>query len=207
MIQDTQLGSKQSISETRISSTSNTEQEATTAADNSNSTNPTMQPQPFAIRLHIAYTGLTFKNDSQDPQDAQRETLFARLMQHHLARYNIFTTHAWEARSIDEQDKIIYDFIVLFGDQLWPGKKAARAHLAVPNVRDRKARSFICSFDSHWSQRRNGIRSGHPSTLAGARAESKVGKALMRYVSVLLLPGVQARVEDEQSLVEGILRV
>lgn len=176
-------------------------------------------------RLHAAYIKLTFRCLQTD-QDARREQLFRRLVLHHLLQHNMYTLFDWS--QLEAQQTCVYNFLQAYAKQLWPGKKAERSHLAHPELQPPSKRSFVGSIDDHWSARRNRrptvkarkinadgkedsviveIQTGFGhDTQIGGMAFSKVGKALTRYVDVLLEPALaDADVEDAQRLVEAIV--
>jgi hypothetical protein len=190
------------------------------------------QTKSHTTRLQTAYLKLTFRYDPSSPtfdQDARREQLFCRLVQHHLLNHTIYTIFDW--RDLEAQQTCIYNFLQAYAKQLWPGKRAERAHLSNPELQPRSKSSFIGSIDSHWSQRRNGNASKakvkakargrsdsaggdveaqqvgfeHCSEIGGM-AFSSIGKALTRYIDILLEPGLAgAEVEDTASLIGGIV--
>jgi hypothetical protein len=190
------------------------------------------QTKSHSTRLQTAYLKLTFRYDLSTPtgdQDIRREQLFRRLVLHHLLHHGIYTLHDW--RDLGVQQPCIYNFLQSYAKQLWPGKRAERLHLANPELQPRTKRSFVGAIDSHWSQKRNGraepnkkkaraadedgehgnghvqprIGFEHCSEIGGM-ALSSIGKALTRYVDVLLEPALAgAVVEDTARLIEGIL--
>lgn len=173
-------------------------------------------------RLHAAYVKLTFRCLLTD-QDIRREELFRRLVLHHLLHDNIYTTFDWCV--LKAQQTWVYEFLQAYAKRLWPGKKAERLHLANPELQPPKTRSFVGSIDDHWSARRNGkpvvktrksevdgaenveAQTGYGvDTQVGGMALSKVGKALTKYVDVLLEPALaNANEEDVDRLVEAIV--
>jgi hypothetical protein len=174
------------------------------------------------IRLHAAYTKLTFRCLPTCDQDARRERLFKRLVLHHLLQHNMYTTYDWAIPKA--QQECLYNFLQAYAKQLWPGKKAERSHLANPELQPYQKRSFIGSMDSHWIARRNGNapkvidtckvnegideaqRAYDQHSRIGNMAYSRVGKALAQYVGLLLEPGLEnAEVEDVEKLVEAIV--
>jgi hypothetical protein len=189
------------------------------------------QTKSHSTRLQTAYLKLTFRHEPSTPtgdQDIRREELFRRLVQHHLLQHTIYTLFDW--RDLSVQQPCIYNFLQSYAKQLWPGKRAERLHLANPELQPRTKRSFVGAIDSHWSQKRNGpvpkskargksdgaeegdervvqprIGFEHCSEIGGM-ALSTIGKALTRYVDVLLEPALaDARVEDTARLIEGIV--
>ena len=185
------------------------------------------QTKSHSTRLQTAYLKLTFRYDLSTPtgdQDIRREQLFRRLVLHHLLHHGIYTLHDW--RDLGVQQPCIYNFLQSYAKQLWPGKRAERLHLANPELHPRNKSSFIGSIDSHWSQQRNGnaakkarvksedgggcgekmqVGFGHGSEIGGMGL-STIGKALTRYVEVLLEPAIaNAEVEDTARLIEGIV--
>ncbi|KAM0708972.1 hypothetical protein Q7P35_003008 [Cladosporium inversicolor] len=185
----------------------------------------TKQPTTHSSRLQTAYLKLTFRHQPEtSDQDARREGLFRRLVQHHLLHHTIYTIFDW--RDLEAQQTCVYHFLQTYAKQLWPGKRTERAHLANPALQPRNKSSFIGSIDSHWSQRRNGnasrVRaksksddggSGEKTPVGfecgsdtGGVALSTIGKVLTRYIAVLLEPGLaNADVEDTARLIEGIV--
>ena len=174
-------------------------------------------------RLQTAYLKLTFRYEPETAeQDARREQLFRRLVLHHLLQHSMYTLFDW--RVLEAQQTCVYDFLQTYAKQLWPGKRAERFHLANPELQPRTKRSFVGAIDSHWSQKRNGnawkarsksadggsgektlVGFEHGSEMGGM-ALSTIGKALTRYVDVLLEPAIaHAEMEDTARLVEGIL--
>lgn len=152
------------------------------------------------LRLHRAYVGLTFKfeDDYSSEQDMRREDLFRSLMLLHLEQNGFKTVSEWAVNNA-EREQCIFDFIKVYGKKLWPGRTNMRFHLAVPHVKAPKAtRSFIAGFDSHCPR---------ATTFVGSSAGSKMGKALSKYATALLVLGLKADTNDAQSLVEGILDV
>lgn len=182
----------------------------------------------FETRLHTAYVKLTFRCLSTD-QDVRREQLFRRLVLHHLLQHNMYTLFDWS--QLEAQQTCVYNFLQAYAKQLWPGKRAARSHLANPELQPSNKRSFVGSIDDHWSSRRNGRPTAVKArkintdgkedglvakvevqtefgadTHIGGMALSKVGKALTRYVDILLEPALaDADVEDVERLVEAIV--
>jgi hypothetical protein len=181
-----------------------------------------VQNQP--TRLHAAYTKLTFRCLPTCDQDLRRERLFQRLVLHHLLQHNMYTIYDWSVPKA--QQECLYNFLQAYAKQLWPGKKAARSHLANPELQPFQKRSFIGAIDGHWTARRNGSkipgsnfskeneaideaqRAYDRTSQIGNMVYSKVGKALAQYVGLLLEPGLKnAEVEDVELLVEGIISV
>jgi hypothetical protein len=182
------------------------------------------QTSTYSNRLHASYIKLTFQC-LPTALDARREQLFQRLVLHHLLHHNMYTLSDWS--DIEAQQICIYNFMQSYAKQLWPGTKAERLHLANPNMNSRLTRSFVGAIDGHWSARRNGI--GKTNRISRPDAEgseddetqpmaygqhsqvgnmwfSKVGKALTKYVDVLLEPSLtNANVEDEDELVKAIV--
>jgi len=185
---------------------------------------PTKPPQSHESRLQTAYLKLTFRHQpTTEAQDTRREQLFRRLVLHHLLQHSMYTLFDWH--DLAAQQTCIYNFLQAYAKKLWPGRKAERFHLANPELEPRTKRSFVGAIDSHWSQKRNGkpykskvdaksvgvedegIQVGfeHRSEIGGM-ALSKVGKALARYVDILLEPAIaDAFVEDTAKLIEGIV--
>ena len=178
-------------------------------------------------RLQTAYLKFTFRHQPETAdQDARREQLFRRLVLHHLLQHGMYTLLDW--RALEAQQTCVYDFLQSYAKQLWPGKRAERAHLANPELQPRAKRSFVGAIDSHWSQKRNGsalkrarakgegggsgektmqVGFEHGSEIGGM-ALSTIGKALTRYVDVLLEPALAgAVVEDIGRLIEGIVSI
>ena len=187
------------------------------------------QPTTHASRLQTAYLKLTFRHHpTTEAQDTRREQLFRRLVLHHLLQHSVYTLQYW--RDLAAQQTCVYNFLQTYAKQLWPGSRAARAHLANPALQPRNTRSFVGAIDSHWSTRRNGnaakakargrsdsggegeIEARQPGVgfeqciMVPGMALSTIGKALTRYVDVLLEPALaNATVEDTARLIEGIV--
>lgn len=151
------------------------------------------------IRLHRMYMALTFKfkEDYSSEQDMRREGFFRSLMLFHLQQSGFTNVAEWTVNDA-AREQCIFDFIKIYGKKLWPGKTALRSHLAVPHVKAPKAtRSFITGFDSHTPK---------ATSFVASSAGSKMGKALNRYVTALLVLGLKADTNDTTSLLEGIVQ-
>ena len=203
---------------------SNRKTNSFTSTQNSPAMQQTKSPPSHESRLQTAYLKLTFRYQPETAdQDARREQLFRRLVLHHLLQHSMYTLFDW--RVLEAQQTCVYDFLQTYAKQLWPGKRAERFHLANPELQPRTTRSFVGAIDSHWSQKRNGnalkraraksedggsgekalVGFEHGSEIGGM-ALSKIGKALTKYVDVLLEPALaNAEVEDTARLIEGIL--
>lgn len=178
------------------------------ASNNNNSHNANNGTTTYPARLHAAYLKLGFKYDdaNQSLQDMRRERLFQRLVLHHLAAHGVPSLARWHM-SADARATCLYDFIQTYAKTLWPGSVAQRAHLAHPALRPKSERSFVGAFDGQWTQKACGSKKRPACTPEAEKAASKIGKALERYVEVVLEMGLQgAGAEDVEGLLDGILQ-
>ena len=147
----------------------------------------------YQSRLEEAFAKLTFKWQDT-PDGVARLEAFALLVQVHLFRNDILDLHEFER--LLKRDPCIAEFITLYGKQLWPGSAAARGHLANSSLKkSRHERSFVASFDGHWTGRTTGWSGGkaRPNTVEELAAMSKIGKALRKFIEVLLEVPIDGR--------------
>ena len=161
---------------------------------NNNNNNNNSQNQGHASRLTASYTKFKFKSDPNDPQDSCRETLFQRLIQHHLLQNRMYTLSDWHDE--ERQFNCTHDFLSNYARRLWPSYKVERHHLSFAGISSvpRKKRSWI---------------GGKDGTDGGCWPTSRLGTLFREYAQVLLEVGLlaNAMVESPDALIAGILSV